>query len=209
MKRQLTEDEFLKDVALHRITIEHNQGVFRHIKLARPKSCAMSFYLTTWPGHLAISGDMGTFVFSRLADMFEFFRTQPCKDEKLPINPSYWAEKCEAEDNRGQGLREFCADTLSRYCREALAEHFDDPDSLEAQECWAEIYKQVLSAESEHEAHIALRDFEHEGFEFCDSWEWNLKNYTWRFTWCCYAIAWGIQQYDIARAALAQEGGAQ
>ena len=33
-------------------------------------------------------------------------------------------------------------------------------------------------------------------FEFRDFWETNLCDYTFHFTWCCYALAWGIQQYD-------------
>jgi hypothetical protein len=34
----------------------------------------MGFDVVTWPGHLSISGDMGCFVFTRVDDMFTFFR---------------------------------------------------------------------------------------------------------------------------------------
>ena len=42
------------------------------------------------------------------------------------------------------------------------------------------------------------RYFEHEGFQFHDSWEWDNTSYTFRFLWCLYAITWGIRQYDAA-----------
>ena len=43
-------------------------------------------------GSLIASGDVGTYVFSRLADMFEFFRSPMTSDGRLYINDSYWAE---------------------------------------------------------------------------------------------------------------------
>jgi hypothetical protein len=33
-------------------------------------------------------------------------------------------------------------------------------------------------------------------FEFTDSWEWNYREYTYRYIWCCYALAWAIKKYD-------------
>lgn len=203
---KMTQDRFLKDVAEHKLAIEQDQGVFRHIRFAKPGSYCMSFMLTTWPGHLAITGDMGTFVFSRLRDMFEFFRSKPEGREKLYINLSYWAEKCEAQDNRGRGIREYDQEVLRRYARDEWENHFEErQDSPEALECWNEIQDEVLCADTMHDAHLALRDFDSHGFRFDDAWEWNLESYTCTFEWCCYAIAWGIQQYDAALAPKPQE----
>ena len=41
-----------------------------------------------------------------------------------------------------------------------------------------------------------IRDFECDGFQFQDVWEIDMKTFSYHFIWCCYAIAWGIQQYD-------------
>ena len=42
---------------------------------------------------------------------------------------------------------------------------------------------------------------EHNGQRiFSDCWEWRFTEYTHRFVWCCYAIAWAIKQYDAAKA---------
>ncbi|MFJ3839410.1 hypothetical protein ACIPY6_28440 [Streptomyces sp. NPDC090054] len=43
---------------------------------------------------------------------------------------------------------------------------------------------------------------EHDGgFQFYDTHEWRLRDYSWRFLWACHAIRWGIAQYDAAKAA--------
>lgn len=53
----------------------HEDGIYRHIRFRQPGTMCMHFDLITWPGYLCYTGDMGTYVFTRLADMFEFFRT--------------------------------------------------------------------------------------------------------------------------------------
>lgn len=199
---ECTEAMFLKDVAEHQMTVELDQGVHRSIRFGRPDSGMMHFRLTTWPGHLAFSGDMGTFVFSRLADMFEFFRSKPYKDEKVPIKVGYWMEKCDAQDTHGDGMLEFDPERLRERCKECWEEHFEDRiESDEAKECWSEIESSVLGANPYlTRVHDALAEFDHEGFQFYDAWEWNLTRPTFRMMWCLYAISWGIQQYDAATA---------
>ena len=41
-----------------------------------------------------------------------------------------------------------------------------------------------------------LEEFEFNGFEFYDTWEWDCREYTAQFLWCCEAIPWGIAKYD-------------
>ena len=66
---------FLRDVAEHEMIVVRDDGVHRHIRFKKPGTSCMHFDLITWPGYLCYTGDMGTYVFSRLTDMFEFFRT--------------------------------------------------------------------------------------------------------------------------------------
>jgi hypothetical protein len=42
-----------------------------------------------------------------------------------------------------------------------------------------------------------LAELEHLGL-VCDLWEWDLSDWDYHFLWCLNAIAWGIQQYDLA-----------
>lgn len=76
MRRDNNEEQrFLNDVANHEMIIIRDDGVNRHVRFKRPNSSCMYFDLITWPGHLCYTGDMGSYVFRRLEDMFEFFRT--------------------------------------------------------------------------------------------------------------------------------------
>lgn len=67
---------------------------------------------------------------------------------------------------------------------------------------------EVLSSadDGEHEARRAVYEFNRHGFAFQDFQEVDLTEYTYRFIWCCYALAWGIQKYDQVREQEAAAG---
>jgi hypothetical protein len=136
---------------------------------------------------------MGCYVFSRLRDMFEFFRG---KDEgPLRINEGYWAEKLEATD-KPDGHRKYSPEAFTAYVNEWLDEREADKDLRKI------VADEVLSYADEHEvrARDAMTGFEHEGrHPFQDSWECSFSEYTLRFTRCCYALAWAVRQYDAAK----------
>ena len=49
-------------------------------------------------------------------------------------------------------------------------------------------------------AYLAARDFEFAcRSPFQDWWKVDTDDYSFRFLWCCYALAWGVQKYDEAR----------
>jgi hypothetical protein len=80
-------ERFQETISEHQLTVIHDDGLHRHMRCARPQSSDRYFNITTWPGFLCISGDMGCYVFQRVTDMFQFFRS-----DDLAINPGYWAE---------------------------------------------------------------------------------------------------------------------
>lgn len=184
-EREPTAATFAKHVAQHQMTVILDQGVHRYLRFRKPDDSNRYFHITTWPGYLCFSGDMGCYVFARVEDMFRFFRGDG-------INPSYWAEKVQARDR--DGIKE--SDKLRAYVEEYTADWPEDAK----QEAWDEILRH---ADDEHDARRALYDFEHKGHQFQDSWEADFTEYTYRFIWCCRAIVWAIQQYDAARAAAA------
>lgn len=103
MKKESVEKRFLDDVKDHQLTIENDGEVHRSLLFKCPGSSYYHFRLNTWPGHLCISGDMGTYVFARTHDMFDFFRMDDkdfnfSKDKQLNINTDYWAQKVRSED---------------------------------------------------------------------------------------------------------------
>lgn len=193
--REMTEESFLKDVAKHVMTVIRDDGVHRHLRFAIPDSGNMHFDIVTYPHYLCYSGDMGCYVFSRIHDMFEFFRGKP--EGPLRINESYWGEKLEAID-RPDGYREYQPELLEAHVKEWL-------DEVEAdEELRQDVQDNVLAYahDGEYAARDALTQFEHDSHRpFQDSWECNFSAYTFRFVWCCYALAWAIRQYDKAKSA--------
>lgn len=199
MRYFLSEESFLKDVATHEMVVIRNDGVNRHIRFTRPNTSCYHFDLITWPGVLCYTGDMGTFVFMRMKDMFEFFRTEreykkKHHDSKLAINVGYWAEKVIAQDR--DGVEKFSADMFRERIQEWLNSAEASDDVREA------VDDEVLSEadNGEYAAYHAAYHFEHDGFEFTDFFEVNCKEYTHRFLWCCYALAWGIEKFDQSTA---------
>lgn len=194
----MTEASFLKDVAKHVMTVIRDDGVHRHLRFAIPDSGNMHFDIVTYPWHLCYSGDMGCYVFSRIEDMFKFFRG---KDEgPLRINESYWGEKLEAVD-RPDGYREYQPELLEAHVKEWLDEVKADDELRQ------EVQDHVLgyAHDGEHAARQALTDFEHDRHRpFQDTWECNFSAYTFRYVWCCYALVWGIRQYDAAKSVVSE-----
>jgi len=196
------EAEFLASVEKHQMMVVLDTPMHRHLRFTQPNTGICAFDLITWPGHLCYTGDMGTYVFSRLNDMFTFFRQDPewtlGEGETLVINPSYWAEKLQAVD-KTDGFEEFSADRF----RAVIAEWLDESGATDSVR--QAVQEQVLSKidEGEHAAFSAAVDFEHEGFCFQDFWEVDCTEYTYRFIWCCYALVWGIGFYDEMKAATA------
>jgi hypothetical protein len=192
----LTEEQFLKNVLTHEMTILKDEGIYRHIVFRKPGSSDMHFELITWPGYLCYVGDMGSYVFQRTEDMFRFFRMDK-EQGKLSINPSYWGEKLQAI-SRHEGYKEYDPDKF----REAIKEALDDMDA--DQELRDEVEEEVLEYADSGEvlAMQAAMDFEYEGNRiFSDFYEMFVKSFTHHYIWCCYALAWGIRKYDESKGA--------
>lgn len=206
------ENRFLGDVAHHAMEVIRDEGLHRHIRFKKPGTYCMHFDLITWPGYLCYTGDMGTYVFRRLEDMFEFFRTDRenmrLRDgHTLAINPEYWGEKLEAVD-RGDGFKKYSADKFKRIVNELVGDHIEERGwpiaGVLAMELRDAVHEQVLCrCENEFEAHDAAGGFQLNEFVFSDFWEHDLTDYTYRFIWCCYALAWGIQKYDASKGGAA------
>ncbi|STU51511.1 Uncharacterised protein [Klebsiella pneumoniae] len=67
------DSRFLIDTAFHRLEIIRDDGLYRHLRMQQPETSCYYYDVITWPGYLTVTGDMGTWTFSRIADMFDFF----------------------------------------------------------------------------------------------------------------------------------------
>lgn len=201
-------ERFVHETAEHQMEIVRDDGVDRHLRFAKPGTGMYHFDIVTWPGYLAVVGDCGDFVFSRLRDMFEFFGDKRgFADERWGINPQYWAEKLRAP--KSDAVRTYSFEAYEARVREWLADALreDLDDCVGSGELEAAAHDQLLddpdheAYHDEVEAHRRLRDFEHQGRRIHDSWEWDLREYDWQFLWCCWAIVWGIEQYQSSKPA--------
>lgn len=204
-----TEKEFLKDVQLHAMKIERDDGVYRHLRFAQPENSWLHrFEIVTWPGALCIRGDAGTYVFSRLTDMFAFFRHESTERDGLYINDGYWAEKLIASDCHGRnsdGVMRFDPDEFRAAVSRRYVEHVRSfmrgmPEDRRALRSALDDEVLAYADSSEDEAMRAAGSFEHDGFRLTDFWEVNCRRYTHQFIWSLYAIAWAIGQYDSVKS---------
>lgn len=227
MAHECTEERFLRDVEQHEMIVMRDDGVNRHVRFKEPGTINQFFDLITWPGHLCYTGDMGTYVFERATDMFEFFRQDraynQARGRKLGINLGYWTEKLIAVDgNRGGGkVKQFDEEKFKRvinkyrmqWMRDAKESGALDKDGR--RELWEAVEDEVFGAleEGEHRAAYAAYDFHfgpdelrrrQHGWQFDDLFEHDFTEYTHSIVWCCYALAWGIEKYDAAKQPVAE-----
>lgn len=221
VKREPTKEQFLNDVADHRMDLPLNDGMYRHLRFKQPGTSNMWFDIVTWPGFLTISGDMGTWTFSRVPDMFRFFR-----DSKLRINESYWAEKLQHGNHGGsEGAKVWDQDTFQAHLLDQLTQHDFTPEKLA--ELKAAVQEQIFQRHDGDGAHMmrnAAYEFTYEfeenhwrtGYDHQRTWKFQFEGmdlpsgmvYSYHFVWCLYAIVWGIAKYDYGESfSFEQDGG--
>lgn len=190
---------FQADTKDHEMTVLLDGGLYRHLRFKPPGRSFYWFDLITWPGKLAFVGDGEAFAFSRLEDMFEFFRMSRGR-----INPMYWAEKLVTASDRA---RTYSVEKFTGRVAEALGDVEDDYPGVTA--AWA-AHVEDFDVQYAANAREALDDFrfkpegapvEQAPFRFEDTWEWDFQDWHWWFLWACQGIAWGISQYDALKAA--------
>lgn len=204
-----TQDQFAKDVANWTMEALRDDGLYRHLRFRVSGGGFTWFDIVTWPGRLVITGDCETFTFSRLTDMFEFFRSGgSC------INPGYWQEKVIDGRDRARGF------DWDRFRAAALAHFDEDTESEEDAERRAEARQDLESAldstdADEYGATQLLREYCYrpDGYGSDPYFQFDLsdgapdgKGWDYHYIWCCRAIVWAIAQYDAQSAQADQKG---
>lgn len=180
--------EIKKNLKNHSMKVLHDNGTYRHLRFSDGSSSTYWYEVITWPGHLAITGDMGAWTFSRVPDMFDFFRCA-----RGDISPQYWAEKLTAQSCYEGPAEKFCIDTFKAQLKECLR---DVLPMKRRRAIWDDVLSE-LSEEAEPYARRAIYEYESEcGFTFQDAWEIRGKKWSYHYLWCCYAIVYAITQFD-------------
>lgn len=191
----MEKSDFLNVVQNHTLEVRKDDGLYRHLVLSNGGSSFYRFDLVTWPGYLAFTGDMGAFVFSRIPDMFAFFREKE-------INASYWAEKVVAE-NVHRGIEQFSVEIFRARVLSRVRSYFDLEDGQPLPKNVQEEIQPLLDAEDEWECVEQMRNFASELVTFPDFWDSDTRDYTRTYLTACYAIVWAIEQYDARKASQA------
>lgn len=211
----LTKEQFLVDVEEHEMQMLKNGVSYRHVLCTGSDKNYSSFEIITWPGHLCITGDPGTYVFATIGDLFSFFRSK-----ELKINPGNSKKKLKSACELF-GVKEFSfeafRDRVKDYYDSFAEDNEDELGSLEMQKLWEEISESVLDEGEQGEffAYHAVQEFEwtfHKDgvkltFDFQDFFldGGNTEAYTHHYIWCLYAIVWGINKYDKYKDSLSRK----
>lgn len=219
-------DRFESDAADLTMKVLHDDGIYRHLRFTGPN--LDWFDLITWPGRLTVDGGHGTYTFSRQEDMLTFFRVHPGRginphywSEKL-IGPEPGREPAKAYSEAAyrEHVKEALDDWLESYyeneaqatsLRAAVQEELLDPEHWDypgnhhssATERIAAFRHKMIAVDTKFDyfSHKVLdRGSPEQVFTFEDAWEWDLSGWDFHFLWCCWAIRYGVQQYDAHKA---------
>lgn len=191
---------FNKDTADHLMTTLHEDGLYRHLRFRSPATGWGWFDLITWPGHLTINGDMGTYTFARTEDMFDFFTGY--------INTHYWSEK---EKGRGRSeLKEHDGDEFKTWIVQDFWDTSRDMEPEETRQWWTAVREHVFDRHSFHDTdhlqgcHNAIEDIENEGApkdHYTDLWDNDWTKFPWHLEYCMASIVAGIRTYNAVKKA--------
>lgn len=145
---------------------------------------------------------MGTWTFSRVEDMFSFFRR-----DTLKINPSYWAEKLLNGTSGGRKTAQVFDEESFHAALEDQLTNYYEVKTEKLNGIKAELEQQLNwhEGDGQYAFYQVASDFEHEGFKFDPCELPSGMVYQYHFIWCLYAIVWAIQQYDSQPAIVAHQ----
>lgn len=198
---QEARDRVVADTAGHELTVLHDDGLYRHLRFQRPGDSFYWYDLVTWPGVLCINGDCGTYTFSRIRDMLGFFES-----DRGRINPHYWAQKLRGPIDGTRSAEVYAPDILEdrlrAWARDFANGDYDDepmyPDlligALEREVFARPFWSEFGTYDTEEQAHALLVELG-EVLPVGETWEWELRDWSWSFLWCCWAIVLGIEAY--------------
>ncbi|MFE3326824.1 hypothetical protein [Streptomyces sp. NPDC059176] len=198
---------FERETAGHQMTVLHDDGLYRHLRFANPKTGLYWYEIATTPGQLTFSGDGDSFVFRLAPDMFEMFRRSA---ESGGINAQYWAEKV-----RTGNAHSYSRERFEEYVWKQVANAESHYRALR-DDVQEEIFESVtFDVNYESAALMAVLGYEYHlstgpdakgnwgPFRFRRVHEWELRDFDWWFLFACYAISDAIVKYDAAHEAVA------
>lgn len=225
--REWVARDFKRTTREHELEVLHDEGLYRHLRCAAPRTYCYGFDIITWPGHLVIAGDIGDWTFQRVDDMFSFFRSDGGR-----INPDYWSEKVQVGAGGGgsRATRTFSRDRVYDVLRDwaqgacsdwgihgeitwdfhnamypdllygALERELRRRDEIGSVESAVRVFEEI---ESDVRFDTRLDGNYEVNLGLTEMWEYDYTEFESSFLRCCYAIVKAIGMYDEARMAVA------
>lgn len=182
-----------KVFAEHTIEQRLDQGLFRSWRCKRPGSWNYGFDVTTIPGSLIVTGDMGVMVFEREADMLPWLKTGIRNNER-----DYMAGKV----HRDIKVREYCPEVAReeiveigrRIKPDNFPRIFTSSTGRMDYKQVKERFKEMLGRESDidiHDEHSVKSALYESGF--VDGGDFpSLDDYTSNYLWIFSALKWFV-----------------
>lgn len=171
-------EQLLSGTKEHELFILHGDGPYRHLRFQKPGTGIWHWDIITWPGSLAIRGDIGEgFIFTREREMLRLFdRGQPHGH----IDAQYWAEKL---DRGSRSVREFSNEKFLAWLRKHELLTPGRTALLRDAEEVADTTAEAVAVLDNHDIEWDVDDLE----------QW--LDYEYHFVLALHAILWGAKKY--------------
>lgn len=180
----------------HVIELKFSNGLYRHWRCGRPDgSFTHSFNVVTWPGWMAVTGDMGSLMLSRIDDMVQFVRGHI---ESI----DYFAEKVTQEIP----VKEFSPKKMIHVIQEKIdeiMEHSSDDDNDDQKGEDKEMIDRLEALQRRlDDGDISECEASGEWMDITGDTDPSFRDFTSNFLWVREALIWFV-------ANLKEEGAAQ
>lgn len=140
--------DFVRNTKDHVLTVQHDDGLNRRMRVGAPDSSNYSWTVVTWPGYLQIVGDIADgYGFRRIDDMIAFFAGGlgwSHVDGAPSIDFRYWAQKLTG--GRSHDVLVYSETAFVQSVTERLEEHEDLGTEAQAfHDKTIEVTKRVLA----------------------------------------------------------------
>jgi len=165
----------------HTVTVQHNEGMYRQWRCQKPGTRNCYFDVTTWPGYLAITGDIGDFVFARCDDMIPWVGG-------AVRDPGYAAEKCVAG-----AIYDDRMELVDEWLSEDVGYGNDGIENMPSEKQIALAYLREARTYME-----SVQQFQCELYNSClnDGEMPAFQAFRYHFLWCLEALAWWLGKLE-------------
>lgn len=170
----------------YKMNILRDDGPYRSLEFKHSDRMEGHFLITTWPGCLCITGDMGSFVFNHIDDTIGFFSGNK-------INPRHWSEKVVAQSIYSGGVKVFSNEIFTKDMLEIKQSRLSRADNDDSIKSINDAFEHIDKVSEIYEAVVFVRGLNLTSLDPADlSWP---EEYTFHYLFACYAINFACNTY--------------